>query len=1042
MRRWSWLVLVLLAACGGGSNQRDAGSTAGGGTALFGGGRAGGTATGGGTSTAGGSGGGSATAGGRGGGAAGGQAGGQGAGPVNGGGSGGGDAGGQGGGDVDDGGMTGGGGTELDGGSGSGETCSSPSTLGAMATVMGTTMGARNDYVLSTSGRGCATSSSSSAAPDLVYQVRVGPGDSVFASVTSTWDATINLLSAPASNCGDDSTGMVTGMATCLAGSDVAINGTDSTRWQNTGSSAVDVFILIDGYSTGSGAFTLSVRVGPPPGGDTCTGALVLPDAGALLTGESLLGFTDDFGSSAMAPCETTSGADRVYRADVPPNQRMVVELTSSQNLTLSVVDDASLCTPGMLTCSVGSDDTGFGATQVERVVVDNSTTSPRPAFIIVDGAATTYSLSVQFQTPPVGDDCGSPLAIGGDGGVTLPAETLAGYVNDFSRSTTCRGGTGVDRVYSVTVPANSRLFASVASTADLTLNVLRDSAACTMSPPQCLRGADSQGSGSTPRVESVTFDNPGSAPTQVLLMVDSFSSAAMAVPFELSVAFNPIPLGDGCTTATPVALVDGGVSLTGETLAGFVDDLVGSPTCQASSGADRVYAVSVPANTRLVARAVSETDLSVHVLQNAAACTASPSVCLVSVDSAGSGSAGMPVRETARYDNTGTAAATVLVMVDSSTTGAAMSLFDLELQLASIPPGEDCARPEVVSVPDGGVLLRGQSLDLFRDDFAIPFGSACVTASGGDRVYQVSVPANGRLTATTTSETGDYALNLLRDLNACQMMPPVCLEGANDTGEGMVGMPAVESVVFDNRGPMPTTVLLMVDSLPTLSPVASYDLALSVGPIPPPAYTMSMASGTCDTLASPTPLLTATTMPELDDDVASDVRPLPLNFNFRFFGQPVSHFSVASNGFLQFFTSSAGMPDQTPSNEAIPSRPEPNGFVAPFWDDLIPNGPNSGVVSSVLGSAGSRRLTVQWSMGLYQVPGAAVVVQAKLYEATNVIELVTCSQTAGSNPSDVDRERGLSASVGIESLTGREGFQSSFNAATVTAGQVSRFTP
>jgi len=47
-----------------------------------------------------------------------------------------------------------------------------------------------------------------------------------------------------------------------------------------------------------------------------------------------------------------------------------------------------------------------------------------------------------------------------------------------------------------------------------------------------------------------------------------------------------------------------------------------------------------------------------------------------------------------------------------------------------------------------------------------------------------------------------------------------------------------------------------------------------------------------------------------------------------------------------------------------------------------------------------------------------------------------------GAKPFDADYERGLDATVGIESTDGLDGLQHSYNTPSLVAGQVIRYTP
>lgn len=734
--RWSALgaVVAFVSGCPVGRMRPDAGGAGGGGSLLAGGGMSG---------VGGGSAGGMMTAGGRAGGMAGGTAGGM--------------AGGTAGGMVEeDAGVDAGMREPIDGGMlMGGETCEAPVVLpGTPISLMSTTTGLVNDYLIDGT-TGCAESSSTGAAPDVVYSVLVPAGQAITASVTSMWDATINLVASAANCTGGD--GGATAF-TCLAGSDVATNGTDTTSWLNGTGADTTVLIIIDGFSTGGGDFTLDVSVGVPPPGDTCASAVAAPaigDAGVLLANQTLTGFLNDFsGRTTSVDCSFLGGADRVYALTIPPGLRLNARATSQANLALSVVEDVAACTAMSVACVAEADSVGsgvMGQPRTESLFLENANTTPRPVLLIVDssGAGATFDLELSVGTVPPGEACDmAPLFSPGDAGVTLTAQSLGGYANDFDFNTvtsSCLFGLGADRSYLVTVPPNLRLTATVNSTADLAVNIVPSAAACQLSPLVCLGAAETN--------------------------------------------------------------------------------------------------MSMQASARSDALATSRD---------------------------------------------------VLVIVDASGAPASSATFDLSLQLSR------------------------------------------------------------------------------------------------------------------------------------------------------PPYTVVTMSAACDSFASATvvPLLTSTTMPVIDDDAVTATLPLP--FAFSSFGTPVTHYSVSSNGFLQLFTSAAGVGDEALSNLPIPDVLEPNGVVAPFWDDLDGSAnPAARVVGAIFGTGSMRRYTVQWeAVPVFGVTGSSVTVQARLYETTNVIELQLCAATPGTDPFDADRERGLSASVGIEAPDGTDGLQFSFETASLTVGQVIRYTP
>jgi cysteine-rich repeat protein len=174
-----------------------------------------------------------------------------------------------------------------------------------------------------------------------------------------------------------------------------------------------------------------------------------------------------------------------------------------------------------------------------------------------------------------------------------------------------------------------------------------------------------------------------------------------------------------------------------------------------------------------------------------------------------------------------------------------------------------------------------------------------------------------------------------------------------------------------------------------------------------------------------------------LGDDVVSDSAALP--FTFQYFGAPVTHWVMSSNGNLQL-TSGSG--STAYFNRAIPDASPPNAMIAPFWDDLVVTSTPMPASARVLttGSAPNRVFVAEWAnyRPIRAPNGTGLTFQVMLYETTNVIEFHYCSITGTS-----DDLFGSSATIGIENADGTAGLQMSYNMPmAITAGSGFRFTP
>lgn len=129
----------------------------------------------------------------------------------------------------------------------------------------------------------------------------------------------------------------------------------------------------------------------------------------------------------------------------------------------------------------------------------------------------------------------------------------------------------------------------------------------------------------------------------------------------------------------------------------------------------------------------------------------------------------------------------------------------------------------------------------------------------------------------------------------------------------------------------------------------------------------------------------------------------------FTLFGEAVTTFWASTNGFIAFgpATGSAFFP-----NGNIPTAGNPNGMVAPFWDDLD--------FTEVCYFATANLVTVQWTGEKYDSPFTAVEFQTRIRN-TGVIEFIY-------GPGHISS--GASATVGLENLAGTLAQNLGFNTA------------
>lgn len=165
---------------------------------------------------------------------------------------------------------------------------------------------------------------------------------------------------------------------------------------------------------------------------------------------------------------------------------------------------------------------------------------------------------------------------------------------------------------------------------------------------------------------------------------------------------------------------------------------------------------------------------------------------------------------------------------------------------------------------------------------------------------------------------------------------------------------------------------------------------------------------------------------PAGDDDEFTATAALPFSFNL--YGTTMTHFATSSNGFAAFFANAAGSITSSSASNAttVPAAGTPNGYLAPFWDDLVLG--TNGLRSKLTGTAGTRIFTFEWDADIYNTDGH-VVVQLQLFEAGGV-EYHYCSGTGAAA-----RIAGSSATIAAENATGSVGHAFSINAESITQG-------
>lgn len=398
-------------------------------------------------------------------------------------------------------------------------------------------------------------------------------------------------------------------------------------------------------------------------------------------------------------------------------------------------------------------------------------------------------------EVPGEGDTCATAIPIGAG---TRPGDSTFGYNADYVSDGSCSGLNGADRVYAVTVPAGQSIVASVTpeATFDASISlIVGGPSSCASSEVACTRSADGGGDGET---DSVQYNNATGEAVQALLIVSTFWPAQTGT-YSLSVDFRTAAAGEDCAVATPISVG----TLLGQSTVGLGNDFeANSDECGAlGEGPERVYAITVPARQRLVVHATpdpdSHYDLSLYLVQGAAAVCDAGAGCVSRVDDGSEGTA-----ETTSFYNSGDAPTDLFIVVDGPLSDDA-GAFSLDTSFSDPVEGDMCG--SALEITPGTLL--GQSFEGFSNDY--DGGGSCASGEGPDRVYALDVPPGRTLSATVTPEASlDVSVSIVGSLDACDGGEHTC---STYSDSGLSG--DVESLRYVNVTADTRHVYLIVDA-------------------------------------------------------------------------------------------------------------------------------------------------------------------------------------------------------------------------------------
>ncbi len=148
---------------------------------------------------------------------------------------------------------------------------------------------------------------------------------------------------------------------------------------------------------------------------------------------------------------------------------------------------------------------------------------------------------------------------------------------------------------------------------------------------------------------------------------------------------------------------------------------------------------------------------------------------------------------------------------------------------------------------------------------------------------------------------------------------------------------------------------------------------------------------------------------------------PIPIGFNFKFYGEPQSGVYVSSNGFLSFNS----IAENCFTNEGIPTPGMPDNMISPFWDDL--DGSSQGTVYY---QQTADKLIIQYT-NWQSFPSTGSLTYQIVLQSNNKIYFYYNNMASTLN----------SATIGLENADGTDGLQVAYNASYAANGLAVMFS-
>jgi hypothetical protein len=320
------------------------------------------------------------------------------------------------------------------------DACAGAITIACGATISSTTVGANTD----------ATTCSSYSSPGVWYKVTPTQTSTITASLCgSSYDTYISIYNG---SCG----------GACVTSNDDFCGLQSQVTFSAT--AGVTYYILVNGFSTSSGSFTLSVNCAvalPPPSNDDCSGVPITPIT---------IGTPYTFSGNSQGATATSDGAFSSY-----PTVWHAFSLTSCADVTLSYcanspvmgnvwLDLATSCPANTfitdnsyeaVSCGNGNYTVTFNNVQAGTYWIPIIAESTTPGFIVTPGP---YSLTVNtVACPPPPCTTAIPVTCGSSTtGSTIGAPSVGTPGSCFVTPT------GAGRYYQVTPTAGGAMTVSL----------------------------------------------------------------------------------------------------------------------------------------------------------------------------------------------------------------------------------------------------------------------------------------------------------------------------------------------------------------------------------------------------------------------------------------------------------------------------------------------------------------------------------------------------------------------------------------------------